>query len=89
MEKLNTKLSMSAEFGVDWTSHLSMIEFYDNCSINEATKHSPFERMYGYQPSTLVDRLLPMVGATADATNRLALIANIRDVVNPLLKLYI
>jgi len=42
---------------VDWTSHVSMIEFYYNCSINEATTHSPFEVMYGYHPSTPVDRL--------------------------------
>jgi len=43
--------------------------------------------MYGYQPSTPADRLLPMVGATADSTDRLTLIADIRDVVNQLLKL--
>jgi hypothetical protein len=64
-----------------------MVEFYYNCSINEATTHSPFEVMYGYQPSTPADRPLPMVDATADATDRLALIADIRDVVNQLLKL--
>ena len=43
--------------------------------------------MYGYQPSTPTDRLLPMVGATGDAVDRLTLIADIRDVVNQLLKL--
>ena len=26
-----------AKSGFDWTSHLSMVEFYYNCSINEAT----------------------------------------------------
>ncbi len=41
-----------AESGFDWSSHLSMVEFYYNCSINEATSHSPFEIMYGFQPST-------------------------------------
>jgi hypothetical protein len=47
-----------------------MVEFYYNCSINETTTHSPFEVMYGYQPSTPADRLLlPIVGATADATD--------------------
>jgi hypothetical protein len=46
-----------------------MAEFYYNCSINEANTHSPFEVMYGYQPSTPADHLLPMVGATADATD--------------------
>ena len=37
-----------AESGFDWTSHLSIVEFYYICSINEATTHSPFEVMYGY-----------------------------------------
>ena len=64
-----------------------MVEFYYNCSINEATTHLPFEVMYGYQPSTPADRLLPMAGATADAAHILTLIANIRYVVNQLLKL--
>jgi hypothetical protein len=41
-----------AKVGVDWTSHLSMVEFYYKCSINEATLYSPFEVMYGFQPST-------------------------------------
>ena len=41
-----------AKSGFDWTSHLTMVEFYYNCSINEATSHSPFEIMYGFQPST-------------------------------------
>ena len=66
--------------GFDWTSHLSIVEFYYNGSINEATTHSPFEVMYGYQPSALGDRLLPMTGATADAADRLTLIADIRVV---------
>jgi hypothetical protein len=64
-----------------------MVEFYYNCSINEAASHSPFEVMYGYQPSTPADRLLPLVGASADAADRLTLIADIREVVTQLLKL--
>jgi hypothetical protein len=32
-----------AKPGFDWTSPLSMAEFYYNCSNNEATTHSPFE----------------------------------------------
>jgi hypothetical protein len=28
-----------AESGDDWTFHLSIIELYNNCSINEATAH--------------------------------------------------
>ena len=43
--------------------------------------------MYGYQPSTPADRLLPLTGATADAADRLNLIAGIRDVVKKNLKL--
>ncbi len=42
--------------------------------------------MYGYQPSTPTDRLLPMVGAMGDAANRLTLITDIRDVATQLLK---
>jgi hypothetical protein len=45
-----------------------MVEFYYNCSINEAARHSPFEMMYVFQPSTPADILLPLAGATADAT---------------------
>jgi hypothetical protein len=76
-----------AESGFNWNSDLSMVEFYYNCSIKEATTHSPFEVMYAYGPSTLTDRLLPLAGATTDAIDRLTLIAYIRDVVNQLLKL--
>jgi hypothetical protein len=62
-----------------------MVEFYYNCSINEAAQHSPFEVMYGLQPYTLADRLLPLAGATANATERLTNIVEIRDVVKQLL----
>jgi hypothetical protein len=43
--------------------------------------------MYGYQPSTHADRLLPMASATADVADSLTSIANIQDIVNQLLKL--
>jgi hypothetical protein len=43
--------------------------------------------MYGYQPSTPADRLLPSVGATTDATDKLTLIADIRNDANQLLKI--
>jgi hypothetical protein len=76
-----------AESDFDWTSHFSMVELYYNCSINEATSHSPFEVMYGFQPSTHVDRLLPLSGATAEAADRLTMILEIRDVVYELIKL--
>ena len=66
-----------AESGFDHISHFSMIEFYDNCSINEASTHSPFDVMYGCQPSTPADRLLPLAGTTIDATHRLISIADI------------
>jgi hypothetical protein len=29
--------------GLYWVSHLPMVEFYYNCSIDESSKHSPFE----------------------------------------------
>ncbi len=38
----------TTESGFDWVSHLPMIEFYYNCSLNEASKHSPFEASYGF-----------------------------------------
>ena len=76
-----------AESGFDWTSHLSMVELYYNYSINEATSHSPFEVMYGFQPPTPADRLLPLSGATAEAANKLTMIADIKDVVYELIKL--
>ena len=37
-----------AQYGFDWTPHLSMVEFDYNYLINEASTHSPFEVMYGY-----------------------------------------
>ena len=76
-----------AESGFDWTSHLSMVELYYNCFINDATSDSPFEVMYGFQPSTPADQLVPLTGATAEAANRLTMITNIRDVVHQLIKL--
>ena len=47
------------ESGFDRASHLPMVEFYYNCSINEASKHSPFEVSYGFQSFTSSDILLP------------------------------
>ncbi len=40
-----------------------------------------FEVIFGFQPSTPADRLLPLAGATADAADRLTNIVEIRDVV--------
>ncbi len=64
-----------------------MVEFFYNCSTNEVARHSPFEVMYGYQPSTPTDRLLPLTGDTADAADRLTNIVDIMDVVKQLLTL--
>ena len=75
------------ESDFDWTSHLSMVEFRYNFYINEATSHSPFEFMYGCQPSTPANRLLPLTGATAEAADRLTMITHIRDIVHQLIKL--
>ncbi len=76
-----------AKSGFDWTFHLSMVEFYYNCSFNEATLHSPFEVVYVLQPSALVYRLLPLTGATAESVDILTTIPNIIDVVYELIKL--
>jgi hypothetical protein len=64
-----------------------MVKFYYNCSINEATSHSPFEVMYGFQPSTLACRLLLLNSVTAEAADRLTMITDIRDVIHQLIKL--
>jgi len=64
-----------------------MVEFHYNYYINKASSHSPFEVMYGFQPSTPTDRHLPLTGATAEAANVLTMITDIRDVVRQLIKL--
>ena len=64
-----------------------MVEFYNSKSINEASQHSPFGVMYGYQPSTRADRLLSLSGVTADAIDRLTLISDIHDAFHQLLQL--
>ncbi len=64
-----------------------MVEFYYNCSINEASKHSPFEVSYGFQPATPTDRLLPLTGAPAHVADRISESASFTDVVRELLTL--
>ena len=64
-----------------------MTEFYYNCSINESSKHSPFEVSYGFQHATPTDRLLPLIGAPASAAGRLTDLVSTRDVVRELLTL--
>ncbi len=75
------------ESRLDLVSHLTMVEFYYNCFINEYSKHYPFEVSYGFQPATRVDRLLPLTGAPALVADRLTKLANVRDVVRELLLL--
>ena len=70
-----------------WISQLHMVEFYHNCSLNEATKHSPFKVSYGFQPKTLVDRLVPLTCALPLVADRLTKSASVRDVVRDLLTL--
>ena len=43
--------------------------------------------MYRFQPSTYAYRLLSMTGATTEATDRLTMITDIRDVVHQLINL--
>jgi hypothetical protein len=73
--------------GFDWVSHLPMVKFYYYFSINESSKHSPFEVSYGFQPATPGDRLLPLADATAFVVDRLTELANVREVVRELLTL--
>jgi hypothetical protein len=67
--------------------HLPMVEIYYNCSINESSKHYPFEVTYCFQPATLAHRLLPLTSAPAPVADRLTELANDRDVVRELLTL--
>jgi len=64
-----------------------MIEFYYNCSINKASKHSPIEISYGVQPTTLADRLLLLTGAPAPVADHLTKLASVRDIARELLTL--
>ena len=64
-----------------------MVEFYYNCSIDESSKHSPFEVSYEFQPATHIDRLLPLSGAPAFVVDRLTDLASTRDVFRELRKL--
>jgi hypothetical protein len=61
-----------------------MVKFYYNCSTNEAARNSSFEVMYEFLPSTQSDRLLHLAGATADASDRLNNIVEIRVAVKQL-----
>jgi len=60
-----------------------MVEFYFNCSINEASKYSPFEVSCVFQPFTPVDILLSFTCAPALVVERLTELASVRDVVRP------
>jgi hypothetical protein len=75
------------ESGFDWVSHLPIVEFYYNCSINEASKHSPFEVTYGFQPTTPANRFFPLSGTLAPVANHLIELASVRDGVRELLTL--
>jgi len=68
------------ESGFDWVSHLPMVKLYYNCFMNKSSKHSPFKLSYGFQSTTLGDRLLPLTGAPAPDADRLTELASIRDV---------
>jgi len=74
----------TVEFVSDSVSHLPMVEFHYNCSINESSKHSPFEVSYGFHPETPAGRLLPLTRAPASAADRLTYLASTRDVVREL-----
>ncbi len=75
--------------GFDWVSQLPMIKLYYNCSINEGSTHSPFEVSYGFQPTTLADRLLSLIGAPAHVADRLTEFTSVRGVGCELLTLFL
>jgi len=79
--------SYCATYRFNWTLHLSVCFLLIICLINEPNVHSPFEEMYGYQPPTFAKHLLPLHGTTANATDILPLITDIRDIVIQLLTL--
>ena len=58
-----------AEAGFDWASHLDMVEFAYNSSVNDAGKHSPFETAGGFNPPGPADLMVP---ASANTANRQA-----------------
>ena len=65
-----------------------MADFYYNCSINnEASKLSPFEVSYVFQPAITAVRFQSLAGAPAPTTDCLPKLANVRDVVRELLAL--
>ncbi len=61
-----------------------MVKLYYNFSMNESSKHSPFEVSHGFQQATRVDRLLPLSGTSAPVDERLNDLASVRDVVREL-----
>ncbi len=76
------------KYGFDWVSHLHMVELYYIFSINEASKHSPFEVSYEFQPATFAYILLPITGAPAPVADRLTDLASIHDVAREFITLY-
>ena len=91
-ERVNVILKMLlrcyiAESCLDWVSHLPMDRFHCNFSISEASKHSPSEVTYGFQPTTRASIFLPLTGAPAHVADRLTKLASVRDVVRELLTL--
>ena len=60
-----------------------MVEF----SVSKATRHSPFESLYGFQPSAPVDRMMSLDDIPVSAADRLQNIADTQMVVRELLKL--
>ena len=76
-----------AEACYDWSDQLDMIEFQYNLFQSDATRHSPFETYYGFQPASRVDRMLPLDDAEPAAADRLTKIADTQAVVKDLMKL--
>jgi len=55
----------------DWDQHLHVIEFAYNKSVNTTTGLSPFHIVYGYQPRSPLDHLVPSAEAPPAVNNLL------------------
>ncbi len=43
------------DYGADWADKLSRVQFAFNTSVNESTKFSPAQLLFGYQPRHIMD----------------------------------
>jgi hypothetical protein len=67
IESVNESMQQYALLQLDplceWVSYLHIIDFYYKFSTNDTSTHFLFEESYQHQPTTLLDRLLKVIGA--------------------------